>query len=76
MAMTADTLMFIYKGKNRKGEKVEGELRSDNLAGAKSQLRKQGIISTSIKKKASHCLAATKRLSQLISPSLPASLRP
>ena len=42
MATTAETLMFTFKGKNRKGEKVEGELRSNNLAGAKSQLRKQG----------------------------------
>lgn len=62
MAMTADTLMFIYKGKNRKGEKVEGELRSDNLAGAKSQLRKQGIISTSIKKKAKPLFSRDKKI--------------
>ena len=51
MATTAETLTFTYKGKNRKGEKVDGELRSNNLAGAKSQLRKQGVISTSIRKK-------------------------
>lgn len=62
MAMTADTLMFIYKGKNRKGGKVEGELRSDNLAGAKSQLRKQGIISTSIKKKAKPLFSRDKKI--------------
>ena len=62
MATTADTLMFIYKGKNRKGEKVEGELRSDNLAGAKSQLRKQGIISTSIKKKAKPLFSRDKKI--------------
>ena len=62
MAMTADTLIFIYKGKNRKGEKVEGELRSDNLAGAKRQLRKQGIISTSIKKKAKPLFSRDKKI--------------
>lgn len=62
MARTADTLMFIYKGKNRKGEKVEGELRSDNLAGAKNQLRKQGIISTSIKKKAQPLFSRNKKI--------------
>lgn len=62
MATTADTSVFIYKGKNRKGEKVEGELRSDNLAGAKSQLRKQGIISTSIKKKAKPLFSHDKKI--------------
>ena len=62
MATTADTSVFIYKGKNRKGEKVEGELRSDNLAGAKSQLRKQGIISTSIKKKAKPLFSRDKKI--------------
>jgi hypothetical protein len=51
MATAADTQLFVYKGKNRKGEKVEGELRADNLSLAKGQLRKQGIISTSLKKK-------------------------
>lgn len=62
MTTTADTSVFIYKGKNRKGEKVEGELRSDNLAGAKSQLRKQGIISTSIKKKAKPLFSRDKKI--------------
>lgn len=62
MATTADTLMFTFKGKNRKGEKVEGELRSDNLAGAKSQLRKQGIISTSIKKKGKPMFSRDKKI--------------
>lgn len=62
MATTADTSVFIYKGKNRKGEKVEGELRSDNLAGAKSRLRKQGIISTSIKKKAKPLFSRDKKI--------------
>jgi type IV pilus assembly protein PilC len=51
MATTAETLTFTFKGKNRKGEKVSGELRSQNLAGAKGLLRKQGVISTSIRKK-------------------------
>lgn len=51
MAATADTQVFLYKGKNRKGDKVEGELRATNLSIAKLQLRKQGIISTNVKKK-------------------------
>ncbi|MDC0003402.1 type II secretion system F family protein [Porticoccaceae bacterium] len=62
MATTAETLMFTFKGKNRKGEKVEGELRSNNLAGAKSQLRKQGIISTSVRKKSKPMFSRDKKI--------------
>ncbi|MDA9352604.1 type II secretion system F family protein [Porticoccaceae bacterium] len=62
MATTAETLMFTFKGKNRKGEKVEGELRSNNLAGAKSQLRKSGIISTSIRKKSKPMFSRDKKI--------------
>jgi len=62
MATTAETLTFTYKGKNRKGEKVDGELRSHNLAGAKSQLRKQGVISTSIRKKSKPMFSHDKKV--------------
>jgi type IV pilus assembly protein PilC len=62
MATTAETLMFTFRGKNRKGEKVEGELRSNNLAGAKSQLRKQGIISTSVRKKSKPMFSRDKKI--------------
>lgn len=62
MATTAETLTFTYKGKNRKGEKVDGELRSNNLAGAKSQLRKQGVISTSIRKKSKPMFSRDKKV--------------
>lgn len=63
MAATAETMSFVYKGKNRKGEKVEGELRASNLSMAKGLLRKQGIISTSLKKNLRLCLAAKRRKS-------------
>ena len=63
MAATAETMSFVYKGKNRKGEKVEGELRAGNLSMAKGLLRKQGIISTSLKKNLSLCLAVIRRKS-------------
>ena len=66
MTSAVETSLFIYRGKNRKGEKVDGELRADSLAGAKSLLRKQGIISTSLKKKAQPLLAGLKKLSLLI----------
>ncbi len=51
MATAAERPVFIFRGKNRKGEKVEGEVRAENLTAVRGQLRKQGIISTSIKKK-------------------------
>ena len=62
MATAADTQLFIYKGKNRKGDKVEGELRADNLSLAKGQLRKQGIISTSLKKKPKPLFSRKKKI--------------
>ena len=62
MATVADTQLFVYKGKNRKGEKVEGELRADNLTLAKGQLRKQGIISTSLKKKPKPLFGSRKKI--------------
>ena len=62
MTSAIETSLFIYRGKNRKGEKVDGELRANNLAGAKSLLRKQGIISTSIKKKAQPLFSRPKKI--------------
>ncbi len=62
MATTADTQLFVYRGKNRKGEKVEGELRADSLSLAKGQLRKQGIISTSLKKKPKALFQRSKKI--------------
>ena len=32
MTSAIETSLFIYRGKNRKGEKVDGELRANNLA--------------------------------------------
>ena len=63
MATAADNQVFIFKGKNRKGEKVEGELRATNLPLAKGQLRKQGIISTSLRKKPKPLFSKSKKIS-------------
>ena len=63
MATTAEHYLFVYRGKNRKGEKVQGEIKADNLMTVKGQLRKQGIISTSLKKNLSLCLALIRRKS-------------
>lgn len=59
---TTATQVFIYKGKNRKGDKVEGEVRALNLNIAKGQLRKQGIISTSVKKKPKPLFGGAKKI--------------
>ena len=76
MTSAIETSLFIYRGKNRKGEKVDGELRANNMAGAKSLLHKQGIISTSIKKKAQPLFSRPKKIVPPISPYLPASWPP
>jgi type IV pilus assembly protein PilC len=62
MATTADSQLFIYRGKNRKGEKVQGEIQADTLIAVKGQLRKQGIISTSIKKKPKPLFSSAKKI--------------
>ena len=62
MATAAETQLFIFKGKNRKGEKVEGELRAETLSEAKGQLRKQGIISTLVKKKPKPLFSRNKKI--------------
>ena len=41
MATTSNT--FAYKGIDKKGNKVEGEVNSTSTAMAKAQLMKQGI---------------------------------
>ena len=49
MATTAQ--VFVYKGKDKKGNKVEGEISGSNSALVKAQLVKQGIRATNVKKK-------------------------
>lgn len=51
MATVASSEVFIYKGVDRKGNKVEGELNSSSSAVAKAQLVKQGIRAKSVRKK-------------------------
>ncbi len=49
MATTSE--VFIYKGTDKKGNKVEGEISSTSSALAKAQLIKQGVRATGVKKK-------------------------
>ncbi|VUD40311.1 Type II secretion system protein F [Thalassocella blandensis] len=51
MAATS-TQTYIYKGIDKKGNRVEGEVSSSNGSLAKAQLLKQGIRAKSVKKKA------------------------
>lgn len=49
--MAATSEVFVYKGVDRKGNKVEGEVSSSSSALAKAQLVKQGIRTTGVKRK-------------------------
>lgn len=51
------TLVFVYEGVDRKGQKVKGELPSKNMALAKVSLRKQGINVAKIYQKRKDVLA-------------------
>jgi len=48
---TASSSVFIYKGVDKKGAKVQGEMSGVSTALVKSQLRKQGITTRSVRKK-------------------------
>ena len=63
MAMDAEILIYIYRGRNHKGELVKGKLQARNLSQAKIQLRNQGIFFTYLKKKAKPVFIRNKKLS-------------
>mgnify|MGYP000054597497 FL=1 len=51
MSQAIKSRLFAFKGTNRNGDKVAGEIKSEDLVNAKRQLRKQGVICTSVKKR-------------------------
>lgn len=51
MAAAEKTLTFVFEGVDKKGVKVKGEVSNKTEAGAKAQLRKQGISNPVVKKK-------------------------
>lgn len=55
------TFTFIWEGTDRKGQKVTGQLMAANQAMAKATLRKQGITTTKVKKKAADLFAPRKK---------------
>ncbi|WP_108649262.1 type II secretion system F family protein [Dongshaea marina] len=48
---------FSWKGVNRKGHKVSGELQSDSIASVKQELKKQGVTATRVTKKSQSLFA-------------------
>lgn len=57
---TAELQTFVFKGKDRRGRPTQGEIRGQNLAMAKAQLRRQGINASSVKKKAKPLFSSSK----------------
>ncbi|MGB1222123.1 MAG: type II secretion system F family protein, partial [Alcanivoracaceae bacterium] len=45
------TATFLYKGKDKRGTKVKGEITGKSAAAVKLELRKQGITANSVNKK-------------------------
>lgn len=47
----AQPALYIYKGKNKEGKPVQGEIAGSNVTVVKAQLRKQGVVTSTVKKK-------------------------
>ncbi len=52
MATATNDSVFTYKGVDRKGNKIQGELKGASSALVKAQLRKKGIVPGQVRKKA------------------------
>lgn len=50
MAKQPKNIAFVWEGKNKRGQKVKGELSGPNMAVIKAQLRKQGILPEKVKR--------------------------
>ena len=48
---TAQAQVYTFKGKNKQGKPIKGEMTGTNPALIKAQLRKQGVIAESVRKK-------------------------
>lgn len=48
---TAEAKVFVYKGKDKKGQAIQGEIKGQTMAIARAQLRKQGITAKTVKAK-------------------------
>lgn len=59
---TAQAQTFVYKGKDKRGKATQGEIKGTNLMLVKAQLRKQGVITTSVKKKPKPLFGGSKSI--------------
>lgn len=57
---TAEQVVYKFKGKNNRGTQVNGEVRAINANVARAQLRKQGVLATTVKKKPKPLLSRSK----------------
>ena len=62
MSQAIKSRLFAFKGTNRNGDKVAGEIKSEDLVNAKRQLRKQGVICTSVKTKGKPLFTRDKKI--------------
>jgi len=59
---TAQPSIFTYKGTDRRGKKVEGELSGSSQAIVKAQLLKQGIRPKLVRKKSKPLFGGSKKI--------------
>jgi type IV pilus assembly protein PilC len=57
---TAQAHTFVYKGKDKKGKATQGEIKGTSSMLVKAQLRTQGVITTSVKKKSKPLFGGSK----------------
>ena len=56
---------FTYKGVNRRGKKVDGEIKGTSIAEVKALLRQQGITPSGVKKKPKSLFGGERKISAL-----------
>ncbi|MBQ0712985.1 MAG: type II secretion system F family protein [Porticoccus sp.] len=57
---TAQPQVFVYKGKDKQGKATQGQIKGTSLMLVKAQLRKQGFVASSVKKKAKPLFSGSK----------------
>ena len=61
--MTTDSIAFVWRGTDRNGQPSTGEEMASSAAMARAQLRRQGVTTKSVKKKAKEfTLFGTKKI--------------
>lgn len=56
---------YVYKGVNRRGNKVDGEIKGTSIAEVKALLRQQGITPSGVKRKPKSMFGGEKKISAL-----------